>query len=59
MKKHLIFEKLEGYPNLAWAGFLPPWAFLDFFAKYLPLLKLSNLNYTKLVTCCADGPEEP
>ena len=23
------------------------------------LLKLPNLNYTKLVTCCADGPEEP
>ena len=32
-KKHLIFEKLEGYPNLAWAEFLPPWAFLDFFCK--------------------------
>ena len=37
-KKHLIFEKLEGYPNLAWAEFLHPWAFLDlFFAKYIPL----------------------
>ena len=36
-KKHLIFEKLEGYPNLALADFLPTWAFLDFFAKYLPL----------------------
>ena len=33
MKKHLIFEKLEGYPNLAWAEFLPSWAFLDFFCK--------------------------
>ena len=33
MKKHLIFEKLEGYLNLAWAEFLPPWAFLDFFCK--------------------------
>ena len=33
MKKHLIFEKLEGYPNLTWAEFLPPWAFLDFFCK--------------------------
>ena len=28
---HFIFEKLEGYPNLAWAEFLPPWAFLAFF----------------------------
>ena len=32
-KKHLIFKKLEGYPNLAWAEYLPPWAFLDVFCK--------------------------
>ena len=32
-KKYLIFEKLDGYPNLAWAEFIPPWAFLDFFCK--------------------------
>ena len=32
-KKHLIFKKLEGYPNLAWAEYLPPWAFLSFFCK--------------------------
>ena len=36
-KKHLIFKKLEGYPNLAWAEYLPPWAFLSFFCKiYTP-----------------------
>jgi len=33
MKKHLIFEKLEGYPNLDWAEFLPAGAFLDFFLQ--------------------------
>jgi len=33
MKKHLIIEKSEGYPNLDWAEFLPPGAFLDFFCK--------------------------
>ena len=32
-KKHLIFKNLESYPNLAWAEYLPPWAFLDFFCK--------------------------
>ena len=32
-KNALIFEKLEGCPNLSWAEFLPPWAFLDSFCK--------------------------
>ena len=32
-KNHLIFENLESYQNLAWAEYLPPWAFLDFFCK--------------------------
>ena len=32
-KKHLIFKKLEGYPNLTWGEFLPPRAFLDFFLQ--------------------------
>ena len=32
-KKRLIFENLESYPNLAWAEYLPPWAFLDLFCK--------------------------
>ena len=32
-KKHLIFENLERYQNLAWAEYLPPWAFLDFFLQ--------------------------
>ena len=36
-KKHLIFKKLEGYPNLAWAEYFPLSAFLSFFAKYLHL----------------------
>ena len=32
-KKHLIFKKLEGYPNLAWAEFLPPWAVFGLFLQ--------------------------
>jgi hypothetical protein len=36
---------LEGYPNLAWAEYLPPWAFLDFFAKYLPLFITTFMLY--------------
>ena len=44
-KKHLIFEKLEGYPNLAWAEFLPPWVFLDFFCKIsTPEIQI-NINF--------------
>ena len=45
-KKHLIFEKLEGYPNLAWAEFLPPWAFLDFFCKISTPAKFHHCCHT-------------
>ena len=49
-KKHLIFEKLEGYPNLAWAEFLPPWPFLDFFCKIsTPDLCAFKIQKQKLV----------